>query len=89
MQDQRRLRMDRHLHTIDGLQPVLIYLAVLADNGIGSLGDRHLPCRFIGIEDNDDIIPCIATGMILQPISHKTICCRQELEMILYKLCLA
>jgi hypothetical protein len=70
------------LITIDFTQSCLVDDSIAADNRISSFGNFHRLCLTVAVQDNDDILPQVIAGMILQTKSHQTVACRKELQML-------
>ena len=67
--------------TFDEAETLFVNLSVACHDGITSFGDvQHLEI-LIAIKDNDDVFPCIATGMVLETERHHTVMRGQELQM--------
>ena len=82
MQNQRRLHRDIHLVTTELAQALLVDTSMIADNGILSVGYVNTHLLAIGIEDDDDVTPVVAAGIVLQSEGHHILRSIEKLEML-------
>ena len=65
---------------LDGAETVFIDLPVAGHDGVSPLWDFHQTSGLVGIKDDDDILPVIATGMVLQSEGHHAFLRGEELQ---------
>ena len=83
--DECRLWVDHHLAAVDFAEAILVDLPVAADNGVLAVGDADFSCLAIGIEDDDNVVPRIASSMVLKLETYKAGRRGKELQMVAHK----
>lgn len=69
--NQSRLRIDNNLVAMHFAEAALVDLSIAADHGVSAVGDGDSLGLTVGIEDDDDVLPRIASGMVLQHEAHE------------------
>ena len=86
VEDEGRLGADTDCAALQLADAIGIDDSVGADYGPLSFGDVDLTGFAVGVEHDDDVVPCIAAGIVLQAEGDEAGGCRQELEVFAYKL---
>ena len=72
MDDQCRLRIDNDFVAMHLAKAALIDLSIAAHYRVAAFRNRDRLRLAVGIEDDDDVLPCIATSMVFQTKTHET-----------------
>ena len=72
MDDQCRLRIDNDFVAMHLAKTALIDLSIAAHNRVFAFRNRDRLRLAVSIEDDDDVLPCIATSMVFQTAAHET-----------------
>ena len=72
MDDQCRLRVDNDFVAMHLAKAALIDLSIATHNRVFAFRNRDRLRLAVSIEDDDDVLPRIATGMVFQNEAHKT-----------------
>ena len=89
MQDERRLRINCRTAAKDFLGRVFVDNAILTNHGVHALWNVNRHNLTLRIEDDDDVAPVVASGIVLQDESNDTTGSVKELQMFAHQIRIA
>ena len=79
--DECRLRRNVHFAAADNAESALVDNAVAADNCVAAFRNGYGACLLGRVEHHDDVLPCVASGIVFQAEGHEIVLHGHELKM--------
>lgn len=82
VEDECRLSVHHYFATFHLAESVFVDFAVGADDGVFALRKRDGAKLVVGIEDDVDVVPLVASCVVLQAEGYETVLHGQEFQML-------